>query len=547
MPQSPIVAPQPARHDPQDDQRLHLAALVAAIVACGVPLAQGLTTGWTPGRQLIYSLLALVFIVLTQIHLVPLHSARLLCERTGAYLTAMGMLGFLLHVVSGDPTVQPIVFTIPLVHAALAYGAGRSAAVGTIYLLLLVLSLLPRYITSSPQTVLFSVASYGALMVFMYSFTRMAVAQSEARARADHLAAELAQQRDYLQRLVEITATLTSDLDLEPVLEQVAAAGRSLARAGQARVWLRESEQAQTAAPPLRLAAAVPHTVAGDEDRAPELPDESATADGSRLVLPLVSRGAQIGLLELRERSAARFGREDIRLLRPFADAAAIAIENARLYEQAHLSATLAERNRLARELHDTIAQGLTATTMQLEAAQRSFERDPVRTRARLVRAHELARETLEDVRHSVWTLASPLVDGQTLHDALAEIVHRFGSRTGVEARYQHIGPVPQLEPVAAGHALRIMEEAIRNVEKHAGATSVLVMSETMPHELRLTVRDDGVGFEPAGLQTQPGAGNGFGIPSLHERARLMGGRLEIASVPGQGTCVSVFVPLEKS
>ncbi|MFY0100023.1 histidine kinase, partial [Acinetobacter baumannii] len=82
----------------------------------------------------------------------------------------------------------------------------------------------------------------------------------------------------------------------------------------------------------------------------------------------------------------------------------------------------LAERNRLARELHDTIAQGLTAVTMQLDAAQRSFDRDAERTRARLQRAHELARETLEDVRRSVWTLAAPLVDGAALRDALDDL-----------------------------------------------------------------------------------------------------------------------------
>ncbi len=173
-------------------------------------------------------------------------------------------------------------------------------------------------------------------------------------------------------------------------------------------------------------------------------------ASSTGLVLPLVFKGATIGALELHGSQAGSFNEEDARLLQPFADAAAVAIENARLYEQAHLSATLTERNRLARELHDTIAQGLTAITMQLEAAQRSFDRDALRTRARLGRAHELARETLDNVRRSVWTLAAPLVDGQVLSEALNDLTQRFADRTGLPARYQHCGPSPTL-----GHCRR--------------------------------------------------------------------------------------------
>jgi signal transduction histidine kinase len=346
--------------------------------------------------------------------------------------------------------------------------------------------------------------------------------------------------------LAEITASLTRDLDLATVLEQAAAEGRALAHAVKACVWLRKDDGGQAVV----LAAAVPW-------QEPDVTNTSAAlwgaesidllateASGARLIVPLVFKGATIGVLELQESPIGSFTSEDARLLQPFADAAAIAIENARLYEQAHMSATLAERNRLARELHDTIAQGLTAVTMQLEAAQRSFERDPARARARLGRAHELARQSLEEVRRSVWTLAAPLIDGQSLSAALEDLTVRFSSRTGLPASYEHQGMPPRIGHAAATQVLRIAQEALQNVEKHAHASAVAVGSAADDRQLRVWVRDDGIGFAPGAPAS--GNGNGFGLLSLRERARLAGGTLTVESAPGTGTHITVTVPLEQ-
>src|SRR5262249_29998343 len=150
---------------------------------------------------------------------------------------------------------------------------------------------------------------------------------------------------------------------------------------------------------------------------------------------------------------------------------------------------------------------------MQLEAAQRSFDRDPARTRARLGRAHELAREALEGVRRSVWTLAAPLVDGQALSEALGELTGRFAERSGVPARYQHSGPAPTLRHAAATQVLRIVQEALQNVEKHAMATQVQVESQHDASEFRVQVRDDGAGFDPHALRDgDAGTAGGFGL-----------------------------------
>jgi signal transduction histidine kinase len=259
------------------------------------------------------------------------------------------------------------------------------------------------------------------------------------------------------------------------------------------------------------------------------------------LILPLVVKGAAIGVLELYEPTDDRFSHTDAQALQPFADAAAMAIENSRLYAEARQSATLAERNRLARELHDTIAQGLTAVNLQLEAAQRSFERDPARSRVRVVRAAELVRATLNDVRMSVWMLASPLVDGATFIPALRETAQRFTTRTGIPVEVNHVGAAPEISQAAATQVLRIVQESLHNVEKHAGATEVFVRSEMAAGMLRVSVIDNGRGFDPDAPLTN--AGGGFGLVSQRERAHLVGASFDLASTPGGGTRVEVCVP----
>jgi signal transduction histidine kinase len=224
-------------------------------------------------------------------------------------------------------------------------------------------------------------------------------------------------------------------------------------------------------------------------------------------------------------------------------EAAQLAVENARLAHEAQQSATLAERNRIARELHDTIAQGLSALTMQIEAAQRSFDRDPERTRTRLARAHELARETLADVRRSVWTLASPIAEGAELERLLAEQAQRFSQRTGVPADIMHTGPPLVLPSEQAIQVVRIVQEVLQNIEKHAHASRVQVHSTNNGAGMTVCISDDGVGFEPD-RSLPDGQGHGFGLIGLRERARLAAAELQLHSAIGQGTTIELRLPL---
>ncbi|WP_165360797.1 sensor histidine kinase [Candidatus Chloroploca sp. Khr17] len=225
--------------------------------------------------------------------------------------------------------------------------------------------------------------------------------------------------------------------------------------------------------------------------------------------------------------------------------ATALALENARLAREAGAAATLAERNRIARELHDTIAQGLTAITMQLEAAQRAFERDPERARVRLARAHELARTTLGDVRRSVWTLAETSLSDQQIDLVLQQQARQFQERTGIATTWNYAGRGLALPPEQAEQVARIVQEALVNIEKHAYARHVEVGLCAEEAVYRVWVRDDGVGFDPAQPISSTNGG-GFGLISLRERARLAGGDLQLASRVGGGTTLSLILSVDQ-
>jgi signal transduction histidine kinase len=150
----------------------------------------------------------------------------------------------------------------------------------------------------------------------------------------------------------------------------------------------------------------------------------------------------------------------------------------------------------------------------------------------------------LDDVRRSVWTLASPLVDGLILTEALEQLTERFAAHAGLAATYSHTGGSPKLGHATATQVLRIAQEALQNAAKHAQATEVQVRSVVGDAEVCVWVEDNGIGFNPDELSADlPAASHGFGLLSLHERARLAGGMLRIESTPGKGTRVMVTVP----
>jgi signal transduction histidine kinase len=245
------------------------------------------------------------------------------------------------------------------------------------------------------------------------------------------------------------------------------------------------------------------------------------------------------------EQSAARKRTID-ELAESNARLAAAMRENAGLQAQLVASARDAgvhdERERLAREIHDTIAQGLAGVVAQLQAA-RSASSPPADRQRRLDTAAELARSTFVEARRSVQALRPEPLESARLPDALAGVAARWSEVSGVPAAVTTTGTARQLHPEVEITLLRTGQEALANVGKHAAASRVGVTLSYMEDVVTLDVRDDGIGFDPAGLPVEPVDGTGFGLTAMRQRVGRVAGQLEVESAPGEGTAVSATVP----
>jgi len=215
-------------------------------------------------------------------------------------------------------------------------------------------------------------------------------------------------------------------------------------------------------------------------------------------------------------------------------------VERARLFRQSTEMGALQERNRLAREIHDTLAQGLAGIALQLETADVLLESGQLEgTRQAIQQALALARASLEEARRSVLDLRAAPLEGRSLTEALTRLVEEFNARHPIQL---------SLEATGAGHPLpanietglyRITQEALANIARHSGAKHAHLALTVSPGEVRLSISDDGRGFDPGRL-----SGGGYGLVGLNERAHLMGGSLELHSSPGLGARVDVHIPL---
>ncbi|SFK40339.1 sensor histidine kinase [Amycolatopsis sacchari] len=202
------------------------------------------------------------------------------------------------------------------------------------------------------------------------------------------------------------------------------------------------------------------------------------------------------------------------------------------LFAQAREAGILDERQRLSREIHDTLAQGLMGIITQLEAAEDAPDRE-----RRVRTALALARENLAEARRSVDALRPEALTRDRLDDALRGVAGRWAERTGVPVELTTTGDVRPLHPEVEATLLRITQEALANVAKHAGAGRVGVTLSYMEDQVTLDVRDDGKGFDP------DSAHGGFGLPGMRQRAARLLGSFAVESEPGGGTAVSASLP----
>ncbi len=257
--------------------------------------------------------------------------------------------------------------------------------------------------------------------------------------------------------------------------------------------------------------------------------------------IPLYAYGRKLGVLNVASPDWRELSLDDLRLLYTVGDLVSIAIERARLFEQRAEYGAAEERNRLAREIHDTLAQGLTAITLQLETADALLESSALeRARQAVDHALALARANLEEARRSVLDLRAAPLEGRTLAQALRALTEEWTSKWNVPVRFQTAGgnyPLPLR--VEAG-LYRVAQEALTNAVRHANARTVTVQLSMRADRVQLMVDDDGGGFDPSQLPE-----GRYGLIGLNERVHLLGGSVDLQSSPGEGTRVLVTVPLE--
>ena len=218
----------------------------------------------------------------------------------------------------------------------------------------------------------------------------------------------------------------------------------------------------------------------------------------------------------------------------------------AQLLTQAREAGVLEERGRMAREIHDTIAQGLTGIITQLEAADQARDR-PTDHDRHLANAQRLARESLAEARRSVEASMPAALESGTLPEALSDIARQWSDLNGVPVDVTITGEVIPLQPDVEVALLRTAQEALTNVAKHAAATRAGLTLSFMSDVVTLDIRDDGVGFSVPDRGhaggSGAGSGSGFGLSGMRQRVARVAGSLAIESEPGGGTAISARVP----
>lgn len=261
----------------------------------------------------------------------------------------------------------------------------------------------------------------------------------------------------------------------------------------------------------------------------------------SELAVPIKVGAETLGVLDIESAEIDAFDETDLSTAQTLADQLAIAIENARLYQETRQMAVIEERNRMAREIHDTLAQGFTGIVLQLEAAEQALGEDLGAAQQHLDRARSLARDSLNEARRSVWGLRPGALEQLPLVEALAQEIERFTRQSGVKANFNISEGSCRLPEDVEAALLRICQESLANVRKHAQASEVDVNLIFEESAVRLSLRDNGVGFDPQALPEGT-----FGLIGMRERARLLGGEFVVQSEKGRGVLIQATIPIRR-
>ncbi len=264
----------------------------------------------------------------------------------------------------------------------------------------------------------------------------------------------------------------------------------------------------------------------------------------SIVTAPLLKGNDVIGLLSAQSYELNKYSDGDAQLLMTIGNHAVVAVDHARLYRQAQSLAIAEERNRLAREIHDTLAQGLIGIILHLERLDLKLMGDDASTRDLLERALVLARSNLEEARRSVHDLRAAPLEGRTLLEAF----HRMIEDLREERLFAVDLRAPMSLPLFAARVetalFRVVQEAISNCRKHAQCSAIALDIDLENDVLSLVVTDNGLGFDLDEARRVP---DRFGLSSMFERVTQIGGTLDIQSRPGRGTSVNLSIPIDRA
>ncbi len=263
----------------------------------------------------------------------------------------------------------------------------------------------------------------------------------------------------------------------------------------------------------------------------------------SWLGVPLRVQDRIIGIIAVDRHRTGGYSEEEVRLTTAFADLAALALENARLYQQTEQLAVMEERSRLARELHDSVTQSLYSLTLFAEVGRRAVEAGTMEQVADyMVRLGQVAQQALKEMRLLVYELRTAALETEGLAGALQQRLDAVEKRAGVDGRLL-VESMVELPAVVEEGLYRITQEALNNALKHAQAKQVVIRLRADEAQMTVEISDDGVAFAPD-IAKESG---GMGLTTMRERAERLGGTLTISSQPGQGTTVTATVPTHRS
>jgi nitrate/nitrite-specific signal transduction histidine kinase len=384
-------------------------------------------------------------------------------------------------------------------------------------------------------------------MVSVWVFTRAVFgAVRRLQSEVEMLSKQTQLHNEQLMRLHSADMALMRETRVEDALRRIVEVGAQLFGACHGALVIGDQvSSSRTLRYPDATTVDSPHCALEAEASERGIVTNAVASDKRVLSVPLAHLGTSIGTLYLaRDADAERFTAVDEEVARMFATHAAMVVENDRLYDEVRALAVEAERQALAREMHDSLAQVLAFVNTKAQAVELYLrEGDVISARQQMAELSAAAREVYADIREGISALRVE-VAGKTLAELIADYGRVFGESSGVLVEVQWgVGAGElQLSPSAEVQLLRIVQEALTNVRRHALAKRVTIVASIEAEELVLAVTDDGRGFATAD-RARDGRPR-FGLQTMAERAGAVGGRLDIESAPERGTTVRVRVPV---